>query len=97
MTVEYHPAVETELREIQQYYDKQSPGLGTQFIDEFERQVLLLAATPERWMVFAADLRRCLMRRFPYIIYFRLVGTERIRITVVKHQRRHPEYGRERK
>ena len=96
MRVEYHPAVEVELSEIRQYYEKRSPGLGTQFVDEFERQVLLLAATPERWMVVTADIRRCLMRRFPYIIYFRSVGAERLRITVVKHQRRHPDYGRER-
>jgi toxin ParE1/3/4 len=60
MTVEYHPAIEAELREIRQYYEDRSPGLGTQFIDEFERQVLLLAANPERWMVVKADVRRCL-------------------------------------
>ena len=48
MTVEYHPAVEAELREIRQYYEDRSPGLGIQFVDEFERQVLLLAANPER-------------------------------------------------
>lgn len=96
MRVEYHPAVEAELREIQRYYEDRSPGLGAQFIDEFERQVLALAAAPERWMVVSADIRRCLMRRFPYIIYFRRVGAERIRITVVKHQRRHPDLGRER-
>lgn len=96
MRVEYHPAVETELREIHRYYEDRAPGLGAQFIDEFERQVLALAAAPERWMVVSADIRRCLMRRFPYIIYFRRVGAERIRITVVKHQRRHPDFGRER-
>jgi len=50
----------------------------------------------ERWMVATADIRRCLMKRIPYIIYFRRVDPERIRITVVKHQRRHPDYGRER-
>jgi len=96
MRVEYHPAIEGELREIKRYYEARSPGLGVQFIDEFERQVLLLAANPERWMVASTEIRRCLMRRFPYIIYFRLVGAEGIRITVVKHQRRHPDYGRER-
>ena len=96
MKVEYHPAVEAELREIQRYYEERSPGLGTQFIDEFERQVLAVAAAPERWIVVTADIRRCLMRRFPYIIYFRQVGAERIRITMVKHQRRHPDFGRER-
>ncbi len=97
MRVEYHPAIEAELRAIQDYYEERSPGLGREFIDEFERQVLQLAARPERWMVAAGDVRRCLMRRFPYIIYFRWVDSERIRITVVKHQRRHPGYGRQRK
>lgn len=97
MRVEYHPAVELELREIQLYYDERLPGLGARFIDEFERQVLLLATTPERWMAVTGDIRRCLMRRFPYIIYFRCVSPDRLRITVVKHQRRHPDYGRTRK
>ena len=97
MMVEYHPAVEAELRDIQQYYDDRSPGLGAQFLDDFERQVLALAATPQRWMVVAGDTRRCLMRRFPYIIYFRQLQEQGIRITVVKHQRRHPSLGRERR
>ena len=97
MSVEYHPAVEAELKAIQSYYEDRSPGLGLRFADEFERQVLELAARPERWMVAMADIRRCLMKRFPYIIYFRRVDPERIRVTVVKHQRRHPDYGRERK
>jgi toxin ParE1/3/4 len=97
MSVEYHPAVEAELKAIQSYYEDRSPGLGVRFTDEFERQVLELVAKPERWMVTTADIRRCLMKRFPYIIYFRRVDPERIRITVLKHQRRHPDYGRERK
>jgi plasmid stabilization system protein ParE len=96
MRVEYHPALVQELGEIRNYYEERSPGLGRVFIDEFERQVLRIAATPGRWMVLAGDTRRCLMSRFPYVIYFRCVGTDRIRITVVKHQRRHPQYGRDR-
>ncbi len=97
MTVEYHPAVEAELEEIRNFYDGRRPGLGREFIDEFERLVLRMTAAPGRWMVVEADIRRALMRRFPYVIYFKQVGQERIRITVVKHQRRHPAYGRERR
>jgi toxin ParE1/3/4 len=97
MRVEYHPAVEGELQEIRNYYEARSPGLGAQFVDEFERQVLAVAAAPERWMVATGDIRRCLMRRFPYVIYFRQVGQQRLRITVVKHQRRHPDWGSERR
>ncbi|MEK7270827.1 MAG: type II toxin-antitoxin system RelE/ParE family toxin [Planctomycetota bacterium] len=96
MTIEYHPAVQPELEEVRQFYEGQLPGLGWEFIDEFERQALRIASTPLHWMVVNGDVRRCLMKRFPYIIYFRQVGPERIRITVVKHARRHPRFGRNR-
>ena len=39
MTVEYHPAVEAELEEIRNFYEGRRPGLGREFIDEFERLV----------------------------------------------------------
>lgn len=96
MTVEYHPAVGQELEDIRNFYDARVPGLGREFIDEFERFVLRIAATPARWMVLSGDIRRSLMPRFPFVIYFREVAPDRIRITVVKHQRRHPAYGRDR-
>jgi toxin ParE1/3/4 len=97
MTVDYHPAVEQELREIRNYYEDRSPGLGMEFIDEFERLVIRIAATPARWMALEADVRRALMPRFPYVIYFRQTSEQQIRITVIKHQRRHPAHGQERK
>ena len=93
MIVEYHPAVETELNDTRDYYEKRLPGLGTEFIEEFERQVLLIAANPKRWAVLKDDIRRSLLKRFPYVIYYRQVSPKRIRVTVVKHQRRHPRYG----
>jgi toxin ParE1/3/4 len=97
MTVEYHPAIEQELREIRDFYEARSPRLGGEFIEELDRLVLRIAETPGRWMVLERDIRRALMPRFPYVIYFRQVSPDRIRITVVKHQRRHPALGRHRK
>ena len=94
MRVDYHPAVEAELREISGYYDEKVSGLGREFLDAFEAQIERLVAAPDRWMIVAGEIRRCLMRRFPYIIYFRQLETGGIRITAVKHQRRHPGYGR---
>lgn len=93
MIVEYHPRVEQELEEARQFYENRAPGLGGEFIDEFEREVLRIAAAPRRWVVLTRDVRRALMKRFPYIIYFRQPNPNRLRITVVKHQRRHPVFG----
>lgn len=97
MTVEYHPAVQRELEEIRDWYNGRIQGLGGEFIDEFERQVLKIAASPDRWMVISKDIRRAMMQRFPYVVYFRQAQADRIRITVIKHQRRHPAYGRDRR
>ncbi len=97
MRVEYHPALAAELAAVRDHYEALSPGLGRGFVDEFEQQVQRMATAPERWLVVAPGLRRCLMKRFPYVIYFRVLGEEHIRVTVVKHQRRHPLLGRERR
>ena len=46
MRVEYHPAIEIELREIVNYYNACSKEFGSAFLDEFEKQVLRIAAMP---------------------------------------------------
>ncbi|MCU7958944.1 MAG: type II toxin-antitoxin system RelE/ParE family toxin [gamma proteobacterium symbiont of Bathyaustriella thionipta] len=97
MRVEYHPAVEWELREIIQYYNGFSAGLGSEFLNEFERQVLNIASNPLQWVGIEDGVRRALLRRFPYTVYFRVVSMDLLRITVVKHQRRHPRLGLKRK
>ena len=96
MRIEYHPALETELAEVRDYYTERSDGLGDEFVDEFERTVLRIASMPQRWMVVRDDIRRALMKRFPYVILFRLLDEPAMRITVVKHEKRHPAYGLER-
>ena len=97
MRIEYHPALEAELREVRDYYDSRAVGLGEDFVQAFDHQVQKIAAMPERWMVLTGDIRRSLMRRFPYVIFFRVVGTDAIRVTVVKHEKRHPRFGLERR
>ena len=97
MIITYHPAVARELEEARRFYENQAPGLGNEFINEFERQVLRIAAMPSRWTVLTRGVRRSLLRRFPYVIYFRQPNADVLRITVVKHQRRHPVYGLSRK
>jgi toxin ParE1/3/4 len=96
MKIEYHPAVADELIEIRDFYESRSVGLGLDFVSDFERQVLRIATMPERWMFVKKDIRRALMKRFPYVIYFRYLSDLTIRITVVKHEKRHPSYGSKR-
>lgn len=93
MNIEYHPDVESELAEIRDYYEDQLIGLGLEFLNEFERNIFKIASMPSRYMNVKRDVRRSLMRRFPYVIFFRMVSKDTMRITVIKHEKRHPSYG----
>jgi toxin ParE1/3/4 len=96
MRIEYHPALETDLREVVDFYNSRSSGLGAEFLSDFEMLVLRIAFYPQLWRTVENEIRRALMPRFPYCVYFRIINEELIRITVVKHQRQHPGYGLER-
>lgn len=96
MRIEYHPAIEGEVRVICDFYESRSVGLGKDFVDAFDAQMSKIAAMPERWMIARGDTRRALMNRFPFVIGFRILPGGVIRVTVVKHERRHPSFGRTR-
>jgi plasmid stabilization system protein ParE len=95
MRLIYHPAAEAEILEAVQFYERRVPGLGERFLHEFETAIDEIQKGPERWRVVEGDLRRFVMRRFPYGIYYR-TGEDELRILVVKHHSRHPDYGRDR-
>jgi len=64
-------------------------------LDQLDASISAIEEAPDRWQVVDGDLRRDLMRQFPYGLYYRLAGDE-LRILVVKHHSRHPDYWKHR-
>jgi plasmid stabilization system protein ParE len=95
MRLTYPPEAEAELLEAVQFYERRVAGLGASFLREFESAISAIEEAPERWQLMEGGLRRFLMHRFPYGIYYRVEGEE-LRILVVKHHRRHPDYWKHR-
>ena len=95
MNFAFHPEARMELFEAADWYEREVPGLGADFNAEFERSLNLLLADPQRWRKIEADIRRCLMRRFPYNIIYDIRG-DCLRIIAVAHQHREPGYWRAR-
>ncbi len=73
MRIEYHPVLEADLESARDYYEDSSVGLGGEFVNEFEQQVQRIAAMPSRWAIVERDIRCALMKRFPHVIYFRIL------------------------
>lgn len=93
MRLIYHPAAEKELIEAAEFYENRVPMLGVQFLDEMDLAIAMIQNAPERWSIVEADVRRYLLKRFPYALYYRVLS-DVIRILAVKHHSRHPGYWR---
>jgi len=70
-------------------YETQRPGLGSQFVAEVHATLQLAATYPERFPTKHADIRRAVVRRFPYSVFYR-VEPGRIVVLAVFHGRRNP-------
>ena len=95
MKLEFHPDAEVELIEAAEYYELQVPGLGERFEDEVRRATDLLLQHPEIGSIADPNLRRIVLDRFPFTLYYS-VTSDVLRIEVVAHQRRMPGYWRSR-
>jgi hypothetical protein len=95
MHVERHPEADQELEAAALWYDERQPGLGEDFLDEFERTLRHILANPERWHEIYADNRMLNFHRFPYAIVYSVHG-DVIRLKAVMHLHRRPFYWRER-
>jgi plasmid stabilization system protein ParE len=94
MMVEYHPAVEQDVAEALSYYDGVSSILGDEFKNELRHCIALAAAKPTKFHP-VGSFRRANLRRFPYHLLYREIP-DGIRVTLVRHHKRHPDYGLER-
>lgn len=84
---------EQEMIEAARYYESQASGLGVDYLTEIERAVAAIAESPTMWPIIEGELRRRLVRRFPFGILYRIEPKEII-IVAVAHLRRRPGYWR---
>jgi len=77
------------------WYDDQRRGLGTEYARAIRAQLAAVEREPRLFRVVHRDVRRALVRRFPYAIYF-VIESERIVVFACLHIRRDPTIWRAR-
>lgn len=96
MRVEFHPAVRHDVAQASRYYRSISESLGEAFAAQLRRAVKLAASNPRRHPPAGSGFRRAGLEGFPYHFLYREIKGG-IRITLVRHHRRHSNYGMERR
>jgi len=91
MKVRFLDLSEIEMIEAAIYYEMQVENLGENFLDIIETAVVEIAENPKTWPEIEQDIRRRLVRRFPYSILYAIHENEII-IVANMHQKQKPRY-----
>ncbi|ETX08648.1 type II toxin-antitoxin system RelE/ParE family toxin [Candidatus Entotheonella palauensis] len=89
-TLRFLPDVEEDIMEGYTWYEEQASGLGEDFLRMFYASTGEIHRNPLMYSKVYYEFRRCLLRRFPYAIYFRLEDSEII-VFGFFHSARNPQ------
>ena len=90
-----HPEAREEFLAAIDYYNEAEPGLGMAFYSEVEAAIGLIENYPDLWTEIGDNIRRCLVRRFPFAILYSK-ESRRVFIYAIMHTKREPNYWRNR-
>jgi plasmid stabilization system protein ParE len=81
------PLARLQIAEAADWYDAQSRHLGDEFLQAVERRLEAIANNPHQYQLLRGDLRRAIVRPFPYLIVYAVSEPE---VTVFRcvHARR---------
>jgi plasmid stabilization system protein ParE len=81
------PSAKRDIAEADEYYAQH--GKADAFIAALDEAFIEIADRPLMYPVVYEDVRRALVRRFPYSVFF-VVAPERVMVLAVHHQHRDP-------
>ena len=89
------PLAELDLADAEDWYESRRPGLGSEFLEAVGDSLARLEETPLAFPVAYRGLRRAIVSRCPYVLYF-VASKERVSIVACLHMARSPRLLRER-
>ena len=79
----------SDIAKAQQWYEDKNPGLGVEFLDDVERVLARIASRPYQYPAVHRDVRRAVVRRFPYGVFY-TIRDSRVLVVACFHARRDP-------
>ena len=89
MRIIFRPEARVESLEACNWYESRSSGLGLEFVRALEAALAAALRNPEAFSFIEGELRRVILRRFPYSLVFR-ARADHLVVVAVFHHRREP-------
>jgi len=95
MKIEFHPEAFQEYEATISFYEGRQAGLGTRFFATVDAALDSILESSDRWPFLEADVRRRLVRVFPYAVLY-TVEPKAIVVVAIMHCHQAPGYWRSR-
>lgn len=97
--VKFHVVVrrpaKADVRSAARWYELQRTGLGREFVSEVDGVLNRVSENPFQYQALHRELRRAIVHRFPYGVFYRIQG-RRIVVFCVMHLHQDPVVWRSR-
>lgn len=95
LPITLRPQAQDDLLEARDWYERKSVGLGDDFAAKVEELLSRIQLMPELYAATYRNVRQAKLRRFPYVLYYRVL-TDGIEVLAVLHGGRDPRIWRSR-
>lgn len=89
MNIRFLEPARNELDDAYAWYEMEQSGLGRRFLAEIQFSLKRISVFPDSCAVIAPGLRRCMTRKFPYMLVYGL-EKDTIIVVAVAHMHRTP-------
>jgi plasmid stabilization system protein ParE len=90
MIIRFTPDADAELADARQWYARQRENLDQEFMESIDDALSRIVRNPLLYPIVYRTLRRTVVRRFPFAVFYEVTADE-IQVIAVFHSRRDPE------
>ncbi|MFQ5739393.1 MAG: type II toxin-antitoxin system RelE/ParE family toxin [Acidobacteriota bacterium] len=90
LSVSFRALAQEDIESAISWYGEERPALALEFAESLDVVVARIRETPLQFPTVQGKIRRALLGRFPYGVFF-TVAADRIHVLAVVHLHRHPD------
>ena len=83
------PRAERDIQSAYDWYESQEPGLGEEFLKAAWKRLDAIRDFPESCPIIYRDVRRAVVSRFPYLVFY-VVRPTQVSVLTLLHSSRSP-------
>ena len=91
-TVEFRKEALQDILSIISWYEHHREGLGDEFFISLEKSKHQLEQNPLQFIKKYKQIRKAIMSRFPYFIYYKIEKSSRVIVFAILHMKRSSKY-----